>query len=262
VNTLTLWEVSRWFFLSAEVLFFVVVLVRYRKAFWGRLLGVILAVSVLESLWWRVIFRFERSFVRLPDTIEVIKPYFSALTLLLYALLVLAVTSAPLAVPRQRLPSLKAFDPRTPLGAAGTPRSVLKTVALLIVTINIYWVFWLHRIVKELNQVDTALIKATPGQAVGRLFIPLYNVYWFGYLWVVIPRAIAGLNERRPESPYHSSYSTPVITAFALSGPLLNAMAGWAHSIPLLIVGEGLFLALMGYTQRYLNRIWKAESVR
>jgi ribosomal protein L40E len=54
-------------------------------------------------------------------------------------------------------------------------------VIFTIITLGIYQLFWLHRIFKELH--SRGATQTTPGQAVGFLFIPFFNLGWIFVVW-------------------------------------------------------------------------------
>lgn len=59
----------------------------------------------------------------------------------------------------------------------------------LFLTLNLYWLFWLYRTVRELHDRDA--IEITPGKAVGFGFIPFYNLLWIFILWGKIGKALS-----------------------------------------------------------------------
>ena len=64
----------------------------------------------------------------------------------------------------------------------------------LFLTLNIYNIFWLARIVRELHDRDA--IDITPGKAVGFCFIPFYNLVWFFILWGKIGGALRKIHDK------------------------------------------------------------------
>ena len=51
----------------------------------------------------------------------------------------------------------------------------------LLLTLNIYHVFWLHRVFKELY--ERRATQTSPGKAIGFLFIPFFNFVWVFIVW-------------------------------------------------------------------------------
>lgn len=81
----------------------------------------------------------------------------------------------------------------------GKRRSVGVSLLLFIVTLGIYFYFWLYRTVKDLKNNFETDIPYTPGKAVGFLFIPVFNVFWFIYILFSLP-----LNIKRIEKKYYA----------------------------------------------------------
>ena len=74
-------------------------------------------------------------------------------------------------------------------------RKIWLSLLLFFVTIGIYGPFWLYRTVKDLKSISPE-ISYTPGQAVGFLFIPLFNIYWVFRLIFTLPLYIAKIEKK------------------------------------------------------------------
>ncbi|MBN1865444.1 MAG: DUF4234 domain-containing protein [Victivallales bacterium] len=64
----------------------------------------------------------------------------------------------------------------------------------LLFTLNIYNLFWLYRVFKELNILKATCV--TPGKAIGYLFIPFYNLYWLFVVWKELGDSIGRAYEK------------------------------------------------------------------
>ena len=111
----------------------------------------------------------------------------------------------------------------------------------ILLTLQLYWVFWFYRIFKELHARGFTTI--TPGTAVGCFFIPFYNFYWlfvvFGELKNGIERAYAA--HQQPVPPTRWVWVLPAVW---LPGSLLTAFAGGA-GIPFTMIGASLTLCFV-----------------
>ena len=81
----------------------------------------------------------------------------------------------------------------------------------LVFTLNIYHIFWLYRVFKKLYMYNAT--ETSPGEAVGFLFIPFFNLVWIFIIWSRLGKAISkayllsGLSEP----------STEIVLLFPLS---------------------------------------------
>lgn len=78
-------------------------------------------------------------------------------------------------------------------------RSIGLSLFLFIITAGIYFPFWLYRTVKDLSE-NFDEIPFTPAQAVGYLFIPVFNIYWLIKIIVTLPLKI-----KQIESNYYGN---------------------------------------------------------
>lgn len=88
-------------------------------------------------------------------------------------------------------PVLSSLAPSLP---SGQPRSIKvvscwKILLFLLFTLNIYYLFWLYRVFKELHTRKATDL--SPGKAVGYMFIPLFNLVWGFVAWKKLGDAIA-----------------------------------------------------------------------
>lgn len=74
----------------------------------------------------------------------------------------------------------------TPKPFIAKKRSVLLSLFLFIITIGVYFPFWLYRTVRDLKN-NYNEIPYTPGQAVGYMFIPVFNIYWMFNIIISLP---------------------------------------------------------------------------
>lgn len=245
-------ELSQWLYSVLFLMLLLVVLVKYRQRYWGRLLAVATGFSFLTSLYWGIV-----SLLHLyrSDWFSSINALISVLSLYGVALTALAVTS----VPRGRRTSEVGLARPPPLfGPPGRHQNSWLLALLVPVTANIYWVFWLYRVVKEIRQFAPDELKFTPGQAVGYLFIPFFNIYWFFRIAIALPRTVGRLNGHLREPQLHSAYATAAVSLCLVVGLIFNSLASLHYAF--LLIGELLFLTALCYTQRYLNRLWETAA--
>ncbi|MBM3713718.1 MAG: DUF4234 domain-containing protein [Actinobacteria bacterium] len=72
----------------------------------------------------------------------------------------------------------------------GKRRNIGVSLLLFIITLGIYFPFWLYRTVKDLKNNFEDDIPYTPGKAVGFLFIPIFNIFWAFYILFSLPSRI------------------------------------------------------------------------
>jgi hypothetical protein len=87
-------------------------------------------------------------------------------------------------------------------------RKIWLSVLLFFVTAGIYGLFWLYRTVKDLKSISPE-IPYTPGQAVGFLFIPVFNLYWIFRIIFTLPLYTARI-EKKYYIPEHRFQFHPV----------------------------------------------------
>lgn len=126
-------------------------------------------------------------------------------------------------------------------------------VALTLVTLNIYWLFWLASTFKRIRQLNPSATNITPGKAVGFLFIPLFGPLWFVWIAFSLPQATACAR-----SSGKSGYGFASIAAglMCLVGSLWIfglAFTGVPARIAWIAGCEALFLGFIAYCQAMLN---------
>ncbi len=125
---------------------------------------------------------------------------------------------------------------------------------IILLTLQLYWVFWFYRIFKELHARNFTTV--TPGTAVGCFFIPFYNFYWLFVVFAELKKAI----ERAYEEHHLSIPQTGwiwVMPVVWLPGSILTAFAGGA-GIPFTITAASLTLC---FVQSWMNRLAAVERV-
>lgn len=124
---------------------------------------------------------------------------------------------------------------------------------LLLVTLGIYWVFWLHRVFKELHA--RGLTEVDPGTAVGWLFVPGYNVYWLYAVFAELQKAITRAYEfhRQPMPPTGLVWVMPVVWLPASIVSAFTAGAG----IPFSLGAASLTLC---FVQSWMNKLAGFEA--
>jgi len=140
---------------------------------------------------------------------------------------------------------------------AGTRRTLGLLPLWLIFTANFYWLFWLHKTYKEIRAHTPGATDITPGKAVGFLFIPFFNIYWFFRVVVDMPRAIRRMQE---DDPLGEPLLNPgVVTGLLIGGMIGNAILGRIH-LAFMLLGEPLLIAGFVLAQRSLNAHWERHA--
>jgi drug/metabolite transporter superfamily protein YnfA len=243
-------NLSQWLYPAVDLMLFVVVLVKYRQRYWGRLLAVATGVNFLCSVYWRLL---SLAHLYQSDWYESTNMHVSVLNMYGVALMALALTSVPRG---RRTSEAGPVQPPPLFGAPGRRQNPWLLALLVPVTVNIYWIFWLYRTVKEIRQFAPDEFKFTPGQTVGYMFIPLFNIYWLIRIFIALPRAVGRLNGHLREPQLHSAFAVAAVSIFLIVGFIFNALASQHYAF--FIIGELLFLTALCYTQRYLNCLWQA----
>jgi hypothetical protein len=78
----------------------------------------------------------------------------------------------------------------------GNRRNIGISLLLFIITLGIYFPFWLYRTVKDLKNNFEDDIPYTPGKAVGYLFIPIFNIFWAFYILFSLPLRIKQIERK------------------------------------------------------------------
>lgn len=150
-----------------------------------------------------------------------------------------------------------ATAPPAPFKPAGTQRTLGLMPLWLILTANIYWLFWAYKTYKEVRAHTPGATDITPGKAVGFLFIPFFNIFWFFRLMVDMPRAIRRMQQDDPlgEAPLNNG----LVTALLMVGILGNTILGQVHPAFMLIT-EPLVIAGFVLAQSSLNAHWSRHA--
>jgi hypothetical protein len=236
-----------------DLAFFVLVLVRYREFLWGKLLAIgFLLGFVCNSVWflWNVGLMFLLS----------LNPVTNILFLVSHVLLLLGVASLPISLGRAAAPPASIPQVSCPQELVFRKRNPLLVILLLIVTMNIYWVFWLYHTVKELKQLRPRTLTFSPGQAVGFLFIPLFNLFWFIYLCIRLPQAIGDLRGRFAPAETTGHFATGFVTVLLIGSCVANTLGGvdWRF----LLGGEIVVVTAFAYMQSHINAMWRSMTPR
>ena len=137
--------------------------------------------------------------------------------------------------------------------ARGMPIKVVSRWTIpfsLLFTLNIYYFFWVYRVVRELN--ERRCTDLSPGKAVGLLFIPFFNFVWHFVLWAQIAHAVPNLCAR-------AGLPRPKIRMEAPFGSLLGLLD---FAVP----GLGFFFVTLFFcsnlctVQGHMNRIAQAKG--
>jgi hypothetical protein len=240
-----------WYWLLFTFTVLVILLMRFRKHFWAKLAIVGFSIQLLIQSLWRAATIFDSLMESMQDFFHISE----SVGVYAYALICLAIASVPIA----RHPS---SGQQSLLGDEDwsgklmrKPQHPLVTALLVLVTLNIYWLFWLHRNVKQLREFGSQKLSFTPGQAVGYMFIPLFNIFWFIKVVVVFPQAIRELNNRLPHDVSRSAYSAGFVSLLFICAILTNGLFA-RFSLTFLLVGDLLLLTAIVYTQRYIRSLW------
>jgi len=250
-------DVTPWLYPLMDLTVLLVALIKFSRSFWGRLLAAAAGLQLLTGLFWRSIFTFsEGSF---PEWFYTLNPVVQSMNLYAAALFVLALASIPFSSAVSQATAGRATISTTP-GAKGDERNVWLLALLILVTVNIYWVVWLYRVVRDIRKFAPDALAFTPGKAVGFLFIPFFNIYWVVNVLRAVTRTIATLTKQlQAQHPsLDSNYAGPVVMLLIAVGFIFNSL-GFDH-YGFLIAGEAIFLTSLGYTQRFLNQIWRVAA--
>ena len=97
----------------------------------------------------------------------------------------------------------------------GNRRNIGVSLLLFVITLGIYFPFWLYRTVKDLKNNFGDDIPYTPGKVVGLLFIPIFNIFWVFYILFSLPLRI-----KQIENKYYgesvSFYFHPIVIPILL----------------------------------------------
>src|SRR6266404_4091253 len=127
-------------------------------------------------------------------------------------------------------------------------------MALSLITVNAYWLFWLSRTYRRIRVINSQATKITPGKALGYLFIIIFNAFWFIRIAYDLPRAIGRIAANKKKGVQIPSVAA---TAMFLLGTLWivgSGIDGRPINAPFVVGFEALFLGATGYCQSLLNQ--------
>ena len=121
----------------------------------------------------------------------------------------------------------------------------------LLLTLNIYHVFWLHRVFKELY--ERRATQTSPGKAIGFLFIPFFNFVWVFIVWGRLGEAISKAYSQEDMPPPSTGivWLAPITLFVAI---VLNLAAPPAGSF----VAIALLSVVLCVAQSQMNRLAEA----
>lgn len=242
-------DLPQWLSLALDVGLFAFAVLRYRHTAWGRLVAAGAGLNALASLFWRlVLLLFFGS--QPPAVLGLLNGLARVIKLYGSALIVLGVASIPALGSRPD-------GPVAAPGPAGKHVPAWKVGLLLPLTLNVYWLFWLHRTVRDLRAAAPGLLPFTPGQAVAYLVAPVYNLYWFVHVFRAVGRSVARLSAQvhGGPGPMASVYPGGAVALVLLVSFSFNALG--ARSWIYLVLGEALLVTALVYSQAHLNHLWR-----
>lgn len=147
---------------------------------------------------------------------------------------------------------------------AGKVRNPALVALLLVVTINIYWVFWLYRTYKEIRAHSPGVTEVTPGRAAGFLFIPIFNFIWFMRLVGDLTRSVRAVQTGHPlgDQPLNTGLASTLLYL----GFGINIVANFALDevdstfLAFFAVGEALLVTGFVVVQGALNSHWRRHA--
>lgn len=120
---------------------------------------------------------------------------------------------------------------------AGRTIHPLAIPVLIILSLGIYMLVWLYRRYAEVRRAYPEATNISPGQAVGFLFIPVFNIFWSFYIWYDLARALSRLQVAR-----------------------VGRSLVWPYFVPILMWGAGPSAVLIGFLVGFLMGLAGAES--
>jgi hypothetical protein len=122
----------------------------------------------------------------------------------------------------------------SPARTVGQIRRPLPMILWSLFTLNLYWWFyWIPVTYRELRAHSPNSTKVTPARAVGFLFIPFFNIYWFFRVPSDLPRTVLRIQEDHRLDKSHISPGQ--ITAIAVIGFVVNLLSGvWGLGLAIL----------------------------
>ncbi len=102
---------------------------------------------------------------------------------------------------------------------------------------GLYFPFWLYRTVKDLRRSYGDEIPYTPAKAVGFLFIPVLNLFWFLYILFSLPTRIQEIEKkyfgRAVGFYFHPHFISILILILTIIGGLPHSVTArfWANAV-------------------------------
>ena len=155
------------------------------------------------------------------------------------------------------VPAVPAASPPVLARPAGTRRTLGLMPLWFILTINIYWLYWLYQTYKEVRAHTPSATDITPGKAVGFMFIPGFNIYWFFRIMIDMPRAIRRMQE--DDSLGEPQLNSGLVAGLLISGILGNMVLGQLHPA-LMLLSEPLIIVGFVLAQATLNAHWERHA--
>jgi len=127
----------------------------------------------------------------------------------------------------------------------GERRNIGISLLLFVVTLGVYFPFWLFRTVKDLKNNFEIEIPYTPGKAVGFLFIPIFNIYWMFYILFSLPLRMKQIEKnhfgKNVGFYFHPVLIPILLIAFSLLSNLQGVNLPTVSSFKEIKLGEILF---------------------
>jgi uncharacterized protein YqhQ len=130
------------------------------------------------------------------------------------------------------------MNQETTIRPTGKIRNPLAPFGLGIITLGIYNLVWLYKILEEMRRHSGDSNITSGGAAVGLLFVPLFDIFWGIYLWFRVPTCVNMMK-----------------TACKSEEVKLNSAIGFFMLIPL--VGYIIWSMMI---QSALNDHWKSHG--
>ncbi len=240
-----------WLVFSLSIL--IIILAKYRKETWGKMIAAGFSIVVVLHIYSIVEQIFHRNFSY--GRPQVIYQLISSFYVFASILEFLGIASIPIwrqtTISRDDIMQQNNF----PMQLKYKRRNLTITILLLIVTLNVYWLFWLYNNTKELKQLNSKWLNFSAGQAVGFLFIPLFNIYWLINVFVRFPRAVGELRNQLYANKPGSDFSSGLVSIFLILSFLTNGIiAGFDRMF--FLIGGVLFITTVVYTQNAINQTW------
>lgn len=242
------YKITGWYYSTFEWVVFIFIVLMYRRYLFGKLLAIGFLISALVG-----------TSNRIENIIgfSIEDPYSWLLSftyMFAYILILIGITSItiPSSTTIEISPSVKDLVTKQ---LSFKIRSLPVILLLLVITFTVYWYFWLYHNVKELRQLESNKLSFTPGQAVGLLFVPVFNLYWFAKVIIRFPQAIKNLKENLQATMFGANYSAAFFSTLFIIAIATNGIA--RLNLSFYFLGGLLFLTATLVTQHHINEIWR-----